>query len=253
MVSLPQLRVWRDYYPSPAVCTVTAGCLLPNRDDLLLAVGEGELAIFNARKGFWQSLGIRAHEKPIDHITTKELHTSEDSFDVITIGQDEKLKIWSSTFECKMMINFREKGNLSFSGEGSNKLELNSTIIVKAVDSIEDRILLMVHTGQLAEVEFKLNKPVYRSNDSDRQDNPTFHNFPPISQKSNNDLEASDASEKSVAEMTYEWTNLLSFHSSRCKDTLSRRTFFSVNEVYPLLATSSSDNQIIIHNHEINI
>ena len=41
VVSLPQLRIWKNLYPSSCYSVVTAGCLLPRCKDLLFGVGQG--------------------------------------------------------------------------------------------------------------------------------------------------------------------------------------------------------------------
>lgn len=58
-VSIGEVRVWTDLYPSEVLVVASAGCLLPNGKDVLLGLYDGKFAILSNR-GIFQ-LNNQAH------------------------------------------------------------------------------------------------------------------------------------------------------------------------------------------------
>lgn len=158
-VSLNEVRLWKNFYPSEPIAIASAGCLLPNNKDILLGLHDGRFAILSDRGAY--QLQIQAHEKAIDSIRIKYEDKNDswnDNFEIVSVGRDEKIKIWTNCFEIKMMISFRYKSNLSFINENNKPYEILETIIAKSVDIHKNKILLAFQTGHLAEVELELIK-----------------------------------------------------------------------------------------------
>ncbi len=72
---------------------------MPNRRDVLLGLYDGTFGILSDRGVF--HLKNQAHEKAIDLLSIKYLDKcvgGEEKFEIISVGRDEKIKIWTSSF-----------------------------------------------------------------------------------------------------------------------------------------------------------
>jgi hypothetical protein len=79
---------------------------MPNQTDVCLATANGSISILNTNKGIF-TVVIKAHESDITCITINKLEGN--SFEILTVAKDDKIKIWNEKFNCKLMINLREE------------------------------------------------------------------------------------------------------------------------------------------------
>lgn len=72
LVSLNEIRIWKDLYPSEKIGKATAGILMPNGCDVCLGTDNGSISILNTQKGVF-TIVTKAHESDITCITINKL------------------------------------------------------------------------------------------------------------------------------------------------------------------------------------
>ena len=77
---------------------------MPNGLDVCLATDNGSISILNTKKGIF-TMVTKAHESDITCMTINKFQNNK--FELLTVSKDEKIKIWTQKFSCKLIINHR--------------------------------------------------------------------------------------------------------------------------------------------------
>ena len=63
-ISLKEIRIWKNFFPSEKIGKATAGILMPNKMDICLGTDFGSISILNCEKGIFTVVN-KAHETDI--------------------------------------------------------------------------------------------------------------------------------------------------------------------------------------------